>query len=238
MSLVLRQGLGANRALAADPGRKELQRVPALPPAVAPRFGGPGKRKCTCLRPRVAVLARRGGTTGPPSVFLCAFLPPHLEAASLLVTRRSPLLASEEMVKDLLLVVPVLPASGCRAHPAVAVDPLRPRLGQCWAGSEVRPKLLEPGRPAGAPAAPTHPPAAAQRLQALRPTEAPWAPPAVPDVDASLKPRGSLSQRVVVFPPFSMGRFVPRRRPASSTVRPGSALPRKRTVRRYLSTPR
>lgn len=62
--------------------------------------------------PEGQVLGRRDSQGSFP-VFLHAFLPPCLEAASPRFTWHCPLLALEEMAKDLFLVVPVLTASDC-----------------------------------------------------------------------------------------------------------------------------
>lgn len=63
-----------------------------------------------CLHLRDTMLGRRDAQGSFP-VFLRAFLPPCLEAASPTFTWHYQLFALEEMAKDLFLVVPVLTAT-------------------------------------------------------------------------------------------------------------------------------
>lgn len=61
-------------------------------------------------------------------VFLHAFLPPCLEAASPRFTWHYPLLVLGELARDLFVIVPVLIASDCCIDLSVEVDLPRPRL--------------------------------------------------------------------------------------------------------------
>lgn len=81
-----------------------------------------------CLHLRDTVLGRRDAQESFP-VFLHAFLPLSLEAASPRVHLALPSFWPRGWAKDLFLVAPVLPASDCHIDLSLEVDFLRPRLG-------------------------------------------------------------------------------------------------------------